>query len=151
MAQRGGLINNAVHFLKILASTLQSAKCCACHFTEANGIRISPHGIGLNPQTGKFYSLNTTQNIVTVLDQESFRTTQIKSATIRLDTWFKLAFGHLLARVQVGQEPESIAVNPDTDHIYVASGSGTVTVIDGATDKAVTNIAVGDLPYLIAG
>lgn len=115
------IIDNAVNWLGTGAAQTRTP--------EANGIRISPHGIGLNPQTGKFYSVNATQNIVTVLDQD----------------------GHLLTRVQVGQEPESIAVNPDTDRIYVAnSGSGTVTVIDGATDKAVTNIAVGDLPYMIA-
>jgi len=96
---------------------------------EPNGIRISSHGIALNPRTGKFYAVSTTEGTVTVLDGD----------------------GNLLTHVQVGQEPESIAINPDTNRIYVAnSGSGSVTLIDGATDKAVANVPVGDLPYTIA-
>ncbi len=96
---------------------------------EANGIRINPCGIAVNPRTGKFYAVSTRQDTVMVLD----------------------AYGHFLERIPVGKEPESITVNSDTDRIYVAnSGSGTVSVIDGATDKALATVPVGDLPYTIA-
>jgi len=96
---------------------------------EANGMRINPYGIVVNPQTGKFYAVSTTQDTVLVLD----------------------ANGHFLERIPVGKEPESITVNPDTNRIYVAnSGGGTVSVIDGATDKALATVPVGDLPYTIA-
>ena len=115
------IIDNAVNWLATGAAQETAPR--------ANGIRISPQGIGLNPQTGKFYCVSTSHDAVTVIDGD----------------------GHLLTRVQVGQEPESIAVNPDTNRIYVAnSGSGTVTVLDGATDKAITNVTVGNFPYIVA-
>ena len=96
---------------------------------EGNGIRISAHGIEVNPQTGKFYAVSTAKDAVTVLDSS----------------------GHFLARTPVGKEPEAIALNPDTNRIYVAnSGSGNVSVIDGNTDKVVATVPVGDLPYTIA-
>ena len=56
-----------------------------------------------------------------------------------------------LTRVPVGKEPGSIAVNPDTNRIYVANGgSDTVAVIDGAIDRVIANVTVGDLPYTVA-
>jgi YVTN family beta-propeller protein len=95
---------------------------------EGSGIRVSSHGIVENPQSGKFYAVNTAKDAVTVLDGN----------------------GHFLARTPVGKEPVSIAVNPDTNRIYVAnSGSGNVTVIDGNTDKVIATVPVGDLPYTI--
>jgi YVTN family beta-propeller protein len=114
------LIDNAVNWLGMSASQRAAP--------ESTGIRISPSGIVLNPQTGKFYAVNTRQGTLTVLDGE----------------------GHFLARAQVGEEPEAIAINPDTNRVYVAnSGSGTVSVIDGTTDKAIATVPVGDLPYTI--
>ena len=96
---------------------------------EANGIRVSPNGIVLNGQTGKFYAVNTKKDAVTVLD----------------------ANGRFLTAVPVGKEPGSIAVNPDTNRIYVANGgSDTVAVIDGAIDRVIANVTVGDLPYTVA-
>ena len=113
------LIDNAVQWLGTGAN--QPAM-------PARGIRVSPHGIVLNPGTGKFYAVNTAQDTVTVLDS---------------DAQFR-------KRVQVGKEPEAIAVNPDTNRIYVANGgSGSVSVIDGATDNVIANVPVGDLPYAI--
>jgi uncharacterized protein len=115
------LIDNAVNWLGM--SAMQPT------MPEASGIRINPNGIALNPQTGKFYAVNTRQGTVTVLDGD----------------------GHFLERMQVGDEPEAIAVNPDTNRVYVAnSGSGTVSVINGATDKVITSVPVGALPYTIA-
>jgi len=115
------LIENAVNWLG--TGTKQPTE------PEANGIRVSPHGVVVNPQSGKFYAVNTRNDAVMVLD----------------------ANGHFLKSMEVGRAPESIAVNPDTNRIYVAnSGSGTVTVIDGATDKALATVPVGDLPYTIS-
>ena len=52
----------------------------------------------------------------------------------------------------VGKDPESIAVNPATNRVYVAnSGSNSVTVIDGATNAVVGSpIPVGVGPIGIA-
>lgn len=45
----------------------------------------------------------------------------------------------VIATVPVGQVPISVAVNPVTDKIYVSNlGSGTISVIDGATNSATT-------------
>jgi uncharacterized protein len=115
------LIDNAVNWLGTGAAQTATP--------EANGIRVSPNGIALNPQSGKFYAVNTKQDTVTVLD----------------------ANGRFLTKVQVGRGPGSIAVDADTNRVYVAnSGSDTVTVIDGATDRVIANITVGDLPYTVA-
>lgn len=115
------LIDNAVNWLGTGAAQNTTP--------AASGLRVSPHGIALNQQTGKFYAVSTAQDAVMVLDAD----------------------GQFLERVRVGKEPESITVNPDTNRIYVAnSGSGTVSVIDGATDKVLATVPVGDLPYAIA-
>jgi YVTN family beta-propeller protein len=115
------LINNAILWLGMGAA--QKAP------PEGSGIRISAHGIVVNPQTGKFYAVNTAQNAVTVLDSS----------------------GHLLTRTPVGTEPLSIALNPDTNRIYVTnSGSANVSVIEGNTDRVIATVPVGDLPYTIA-
>ncbi len=95
----------------------------------ASGRRVSPNGIALNPQTGRFYAVNTRQGTVTVLDGDA----------------------NFIALVKVGDGPEAIAINPDTNRVYVANqDSGTVSVIDGATDKTIATVPVGDLPYTMA-
>ncbi len=115
------LIDNAVNWLGTGAA--QSA------MPAPSGLRISPHAIALNPQTGKFYAVNSREGTVTVLDSE----------------------GHFLTRVKVGEAPEAIAINPDTDRLYVANqDDGTVSVMDGATDKIIATVPVGNLPYTIA-
>ena len=115
------LIDNAVNWLATGVTYGTEPK--------ADGIRINPHAIAINPQTGRFYAVSTRQDAVIVLDAD----------------------GHFLERIRVGKDPESIAVNPDTNRIYVAnSGSGKVSVIDGATDQALAAVPVGDLPYTIA-
>lgn len=115
------LIDNAVIWLGTGAA--QKAP------VEGSGIRVSAHGIVVNPKTGKFYAVNTATDAVTVLDGN----------------------GHLLTCTPVGREPVSIAVNPDTNRVYVAnSGSGNVSVIDGDTDRVTATVPVGDLPYTMA-
>jgi YVTN family beta-propeller protein len=115
------LIDNAVDWLGMGAAQNP--------MPAARGSRVSPHGIVLNPQTGKFYAVNTRQGVVTVLDGDA----------------------HFITRVQVGAGPEAIAINPDTNRVYVANqDSGTVSVIDGATDRNIATVPVGDLPYTMA-
>ena len=114
------LIDNAVRWLGTGAK--QSAPL-------ATGIRVSPRGIVVNSRTGKFYAVNTAQDTVTVLNSDARNRIQI----------------------HVGSEPEAIAVDPDTNRIYVANGgSGSVSVIEGATDRVIATVGVGDLPYAIA-
>ena len=115
------LIDNAVSWLGTGAA--QST------MPAASGRRVNPHAIAFNPQTDKFYAVNTRQGTLTVLDGDA----------------------HFLARVKVGEGPEAIAINPDTNRVYVANqDSGTVSVIDGATDQTIDTVPVGDLPYTMA-
>ena len=115
------LIENAVHWLLKGAPAPSSP--------QANGIRISPNAVALNPRTDKFYAVSVHKGAVVVLDGE----------------------GRSLSQVEVGAEPVAIAVNPEKNRIYVANGeSGTMSVIDGATDKVIATVTVGDLPYAIA-
>jgi YVTN family beta-propeller protein len=112
------LIENAVNWLGTGAA--QS------NISVGRGLRVSSHGIALNPDTGKFYAVNTKQGAVTVLDGDA----------------------HFLSSVKVGEEPEAIAINPETNRVYVVNqDSGTVSVIDGAADKTIAAVPVGDLPY----
>lgn len=95
----------------------------------ASGLEISPRGIVMNDANRKVYAVNTAEGAVTVIDEATASSKNVK----------------------VGTEPEAIAVNPITNKIYVAnSGSGTVSVIDGATDLVTATVPVGDLPYVVA-
>jgi len=52
--------------------------------------------------------------------------------------------------VTVGSQPYAVAVNPETNQVYVANyGGTTVTVIDGATNGT-TNVTVGNHPWAVA-
>ena len=56
-----------------------------------------------------------------------------------------------LPAIKVGRNPEDLAVNPKTNKIYVAnSGSNSVSVIDGFTDRVERNIIVGSTPDGVA-
>jgi YVTN family beta-propeller protein len=55
------------------------------------------------------------------------------------------------AGIIIGNIPSSIAVNPNTNKIYISiQGSDTVSVINGYTDRAVANITVPPLPVSIS-
>ena len=130
-AAQNKLFDNAVNWLGTGAKqgSLTGQMKATTASPEATGIQISPRGVALNPKTGKFYAVDTRQDVVRVLDGR----------------------GQLLARIRSEKEPEAIAINPDTNRIYVTNaGSGTVTVIDGSSDKTITTVPVGELPYSMA-
>jgi YVTN family beta-propeller protein len=57
------------------------------------------------------------------------------------------------ATINVGINPEGIAITPDGTRVYVAnSGSGAynVSVIDTAANKVVASVAVGTTPFGLA-
>ena len=59
--------------------------------------------------------------------------------------------GNTVATVSVGEAPIGIAVNPNTNMIYVVNQiSNTASVIDGKTNGVVKSIAVGKGPISIA-
>jgi YVTN family beta-propeller protein len=54
-------------------------------------------------------------------------------------------------RIPVGSIPCAVAVNAQTNLVYVANyGDDTVTVIDGKTEKAIAQIPVGSRPQAVA-
>ena len=57
----------------------------------------------------------------------------------------------VVATVAVGNNPGGVAVNPNTNRIYVAnSGSGNVSVIDGASNTVIATVAGMSYPEGVA-
>jgi YVTN family beta-propeller protein len=79
-----------------------------------------PRGVAVNERTGKVYVANSGDDTVAVIQGEAQR---------------------VLATVPVGFFPFTIAVNVDTNRVYVVSMDSSVSVIDG-----VTNTVIGTIP-----
>ena len=57
----------------------------------------------------------------------------------------------MVATVPVGSHPMGVAVNPNTNRIYVANTwSNNVSVIDGDTNTVVATVPAGDMPRGVA-
>src|SRR5262249_6727811 len=119
--------------------TLQQDKPCL--IPEANKIvfplvNAKAADIAINPHLNKVYI--TTTNIsngyssIMVMDCS---TNQITNSGIH-----------------VGKDPQSIAVNPTTDKVYVANtGNNTVSIIDGINpNNGIKNVKVGLHPWDVA-
>ena len=53
--------------------------------------------------------------------------------------------------INVGKSPDGVAVNPNTNMVYVANAYSNMTsVIDSSTNTLVTTIAVGNSPSAVA-
>lgn len=100
-----------------------------------------PVAVAVNPKTNKIYVANKKSDNVTIIDGRTNKVT---------------------GTVKVGLEPNAVRINPNTNKIYVAAlkgqfpdgsedpnGNGTVTVIDGATNKTKT-VEAGLEPYAMA-
>jgi YVTN family beta-propeller protein len=58
---------------------------------------------------------------------------------------------HSIADISVGNTPVAVAVNPNTNMIYVTNADdNTVSVIDGKTNNIVDTIKVGNNPVAVA-
>jgi YVTN family beta-propeller protein len=85
----------------------------------------NPFAVAVNPVTNKIYAVNSNDNTVTVVDG----VTNTVTATVSTDV-----------------QPDCIAINPLTNMIYVGNqnnATGTITVIDGATNSAISVPAAG--------
>jgi YVTN family beta-propeller protein len=57
----------------------------------------------------------------------------------------------VIKEIPVGINPQGVAINPDTNRIYVANfGSNTTSVIDGTTNEVIKEIPVGINPTAVA-
>src|SRR5205823_5275389 len=89
----------------------------------------APIGAAVNPKTNMVYVTNKKSDTISVING----TTDKVVDTIQ----------------QVGG-PKSIAVNPNTNRIYVSITNNTIYVIDGTTDKEYSDIPVGYISNNIA-
>jgi YVTN family beta-propeller protein len=93
------------------------------------GRLITSMGVDVNPSTHRAYAVDEPNGAVVVMDSRS-GTTKI---------------------VKVGANPISLAIDRAVNKIYVANtGSGNISVIDGASDAVVTTIPGEAHPYAIA-
>ena len=120
----------------LAASALTVALCClACPAPAQTPLEKPASGVAntraivFNPVAKKVYAVDQARAQVDIVDTAS------QSVT----------------RVPVGAGPVSIAVNEKSGRVYAASaGTGTVSVIDGATNAIVATLRVVDRPYSIA-
>jgi YVTN family beta-propeller protein len=97
----------------------------------------SPNGVSVNPNTNKAYVANNYDNTVSVIDGGTNKVVATLPGTEIPP-----------AGITVGNSPQDVSVNPDTNKAYVANyDDNTVSVIDGRTNKVLSTINVGNTPY----
>jgi YVTN family beta-propeller protein len=125
--------------LKLGAFSVAAALCClvvagAVCLAQAGtsaprGRLITSMGVGVNPLTHKAYAVDEPNGGVVVMNCISGTTRTVK----------------------VGANPISLAIDRAANKIYVANtGSGNISVIDGAADAVVATIPGEAHPYAIA-
>jgi YVTN family beta-propeller protein len=135
----------------IYVASYDSSTVSVIDGTITNGMRISGSTSGLESEEIAVLSrpsdvvVNPNTNTIYVVESGSNTVSVISGTTNRV-----------VDRIDVGSTPGYIAVNPNTNTIYVASSdldpytsfaeNGTVSVIDGTTNKVVRNITVGGDP-----
>lgn len=95
-------------------------------------VRNQPEAIAVNSVTGKVYVANSGENTVSVIDGNNLNAAP--------------------SVVLVGQNPSAVAVNSLTNKIYVINGGdtpGTVSVIDGPSNKVKATVTVGNQPGML--
>lgn len=123
-----------------LAAALRAGALCglslacaaACHAQAGSaaprGRLITSMGVTVNPSTHKAYAVDERDGNVMVIDS---------AGTMRT--------------VKVGDNPIALAIDRKTNKIYVANtGSGSISVIDGASDNVVATIPGEAHPYAVA-
>jgi YVTN family beta-propeller protein len=94
---------------------------------EPRGRTIHPHALGFNSATHHLYAVDQDADRVLVLDRTGTQSS-----------------------IAVGKQPNSIAIDPAINRIYVVNaGSGNVSVIDGSSDRVVATVRTDARPYAI--
>ncbi len=100
----------------------------------------NPTGIAVNPKTNKIYVVNSDSDSISVIDGK------MTKPISNLDKFRQEGIG-----IETEKEPTDIAVNPETNKIYVVnSDSDSISVIDGKNDKVTANVQIGENPTGIA-
>jgi YVTN family beta-propeller protein len=124
----------------INTSTCNATQRAGCGHTRrvATGGQ-DPIGVAVDEQTGTVYAVNGLSNTVAVID----------AATCNASDTSGCANKPVLVSVPGG--PEFLAVDPQTDTVYVAdTGSGTVSVIDGSTCNASDTSGCAQAPATVS-
>ena len=133
---------NTIYILNYLSKSVTVVEGATNRATTTINLPTSPgHAGGLNRIIHTGIAINPRTNMIYVVTDDSDTVSVIDGAT------------HAVTSISTGKEPVAVAVNEETNKIYVASRSphtaGTVTVIDGATNKAAT-ITTGSPPHALA-
>ncbi len=101
---------------------------------------ISPNSIAINPATNLIYVTGSNSPYLLVIDGSTNALAQLPTPSNPNPN-----------PITIGTTPESIAVNPATNQIYVANmGSNTVSVIKGSTDLVIASPGTGSQPVAVA-
>lgn len=118
--------------------------------------------LAVNPKTNKVYITGEDANVVSVLNVNSSVIDNFESLKKINQNKILLTGkitpnqirqpGTTLPGIMVGKSPHGVAVNPNTDRIYVTNQeSDSVSIIDGKTQRVVTkDIHVGTFPHVVA-
>jgi YVTN family beta-propeller protein len=100
-------------------------------------VGLWPDGVAVNPNTNRVYVINRFYELNK--PWESYGSVSVIDG----------ASNTVVATMPVGNDPADVAVNPNTNLIYVAD-SYRVYVIDGTSNAIVANVWVGAFPYALA-
>ena len=111
-----------------VAAVAVSVPAAAQEAAAPNVGLINPASAAFNATTGKAYIVDANRGSVSVTDDATGETTEVKAGT----------------------GPVSIAVDTANGRAYVVNADdGTVSVLDGKTDAVIATLQVGDHPYSI--
>jgi YVTN family beta-propeller protein len=95
-------------------------------------VGICPFGVAVNPSTNLVYVVNEFPGAVSVVDAA----TNMVTASISVGGFLK--------------PPKAVAVDAQTNTVYVTATSGEVSVINGATNTITANVVAGNGPIGVA-
>ena len=122
-------------------TVLDTSNAAAPTLVRTITVGSAPTGLVASPDGSKVYVANRTSGTVSVINTATNTVVDINTATTTIDS------------IKVGSQPEFLAVNASGSRLYVANyGSGTVSVIDTATNKVVdTNTATTTIDSIKVG
>src|ERR671923_158532 len=146
---------NTIYVTDTLSSKISVIDGTTINGTTTNSVMGSidvgsrPTSIAVNPNTNTIYVASYNSSTINVIDG---RTNSVmgsidvggSSPTSVLRSVIDGRTNSVMGSIDVGSRPTSIAVNPNTNTIYVASyNSSTINVIDGRTNSVMGSIDVG--------
>jgi YVTN family beta-propeller protein len=131
--QRQEILARAVSLSQAGALCCLAAAAAVCVAQAGSGAPpgrlITSMGVGVNPSTHKAYAVDEPNGSVVVMNTSTGTTQTVK----------------------VGANPIALAIDRTANKIYIANtGSGNISVIDGASDAVVATIPGEAHPYAIA-